>query len=50
MSIYLREKGVHVVNCTGDADSEIVRVAVNAARHNVGIISVVADQITQTSP
>jgi hypothetical protein len=43
LSNYLGEKGVELVNCKGDADSEIVRVALSIARQNVGTTAVVAD-------
>ncbi len=43
LSGYLLSRGVCVVNCPGDADSEIVRIAINAASQNVGTTAVVAD-------
>ena len=43
LSDYLIEKGVEVINCAGDADSEIVRVALSSAKRNTGTTFVVAD-------
>ena len=43
LSVYFRDSGINVINCTSDADTEIASTALKLAQQNYGPILVVAD-------
>ena len=38
LSLHFQEEGIYVINCPGDADSTIVKVALGIAQKNTGIM------------
>eukprot|EP00794_Sanderia_malayensis_P019666 gene19666-21613_t len=43
LSHHMKEHGIFTINCPGDADSAIVETAIQAAKKNLGSVTVVAD-------